>query len=169
MVATVDEIGARLRASPRAAMPVPARRATSLLLLGILSGSETRRAHARCTWLRIDSSGALRHLFVVGRRAADHRLDDVLEVPVDEGKHLTGQGAGEVVAARTLSGYLKMIHFSRYAARQPEPLVGMGDDDVFIQPRMLAAYAHLLERVLQQSPALYAGAFEYFSWRTRSM
>ena len=50
-----------------------------------------------------------------------------------------------------------------------EPLIGMADDDVFIQPRMLAAYAQLLQRALRKSPALYAGAFEYFSWRTRSM
>ncbi|KAL1528486.1 hypothetical protein AB1Y20_009829 [Prymnesium parvum] len=146
---------------PRAAAP--------LLLLGLLSGAEERREHARCTWLRIDAAGALRHMFVVGRGAKDAGRADVLVVPVDEGKHMTGQGRGEVVAARTLSGYLKMVHFARYAAAQAEPLVGMGDDDVFIQPRMLGAYAHVLHEWLPRAEALYVGAFEYFSWRTRSM
>jgi hypothetical protein len=166
----LDESSTRLRTQPRlpltAATPHPA---APLLLLGLLSGSETRRKFARCTWLRVSSSGFVRHLFVVGKNAADRGHADVLEVPVEDGKHLFGQGAGEVVAARTLSGYLKMVHFTRYAVRQPESLIGMGDDDVFIQPRMLAAYAQRLRTALDQSPALYAGAFEYFSWRTRSL
>ena len=167
VVDALSDIGDQMRKLAREPQPAHAPRLDKpLLLFGILSGGEVRRDHARCTWLRIDSGGAMRHLFVVGRGAKDRGNPDVLEVAVDEGRHLTGQGKGEVVAARTLSGYLKMVHFAKYAVTQPEELIAMGDDDIFLQPRMLAAYARMLHQSLQKSPALYAGVFEYFSWRT---
>merc|ERR1712220_34194 len=40
----------------------------SLVLLGIMSGSEAMRALARCTWLRVGgNSSGVRTLFVVGK------------------------------------------------------------------------------------------------------
>ena len=38
------------------------------------------------------------------------------------------------------------MHFLRYAALQPEPAVVLGDDDIFVQPLAMRAYAGTLAR-----------------------
>ena len=51
-------------------------------------------------------------------------------------------------------------------------MVGRADDDVFISPRMLLAHASLLREHStppRHSPLLFAGVFEWYSWRTRTL
>lgn len=148
-----------------------------LVLLGVLSGSRLRRDALRCTWLRVREP-QVRVLFVVGRNAtsggsaADAARRDVLSVPVREGLKLAAPGAGgsrgAAMATGTLSGFMKLVHFLSHAGSQPEPIIGIADDDVFVQPRMLGWYAHALLDELGGTP-FYAGAFEWYSWRTRSL
>ena len=79
-----------------------------------------------------------------------------------------GTGTATGVGSGTISGYMKMVHFLWYAAAQPEPVVALADDDVFIQPRMLVAHARALFDALGTRP-FYAGSFEYYSWRTSTL
>ena len=72
----------------------------------------------------------------------------------------------------SLSSFLKVYHFLRFAASAPEPLVALGDDDVFVQPQMLVAHAALLhEELLSRDgeTALAAGAIEWYSWREATL
>ena len=43
-------------------------------------------------------------------------------------------------AGGSLTELLKLIHFVRYASRQPEPLIAKADDDVWISPELLRAH-----------------------------
>lgn len=204
-LAALDSIG-RASGAGKPATVVPLIAAASsasepLLLLGILSASASRRALHRCTWLQAVPHGeALRVRFVVGLGASDRTQSDVLEAPIQEGETLhRGSGSrvsgssggggpwsrGPGVHARTASGYFKMRWFTAYAALQPYALVGMADDDVYIQPRMLLSYAQLLHAEVHvrggttsgatssssaaPPAAVYAGVFEWFSWRRTSL
>ena len=161
-----------------------------ILLLGLISGNADRRDLLRCTWV-----GALprsiRVRFVVGRNHADDRANDVLFVAVDENVDLTsarrfapsGRAGGPLPSmsgAQTWTQYAKVVAFLRYAATQPEPLIAKGDDDIYVQPQLLEAYAHLLlhnqtgggdsDMAASQASVpippkdIYAGVFEWYSW-----
>jgi hypothetical protein len=148
---------------------------TPLLLLGIMSGNEERRRMLRCTWTR--SSGALRRirtLFVVGvQQPLQSQWEEAsqvmeLRVNISEGVRVwrppqtNGPQRKHQAFTGTFSTYFKQAAFLQYAATQPEPLIGRADDDVFISPHMLLAYATLLQR----SPhPFYGGVFEWISWR----
>ena len=73
------------------------------------------------------------------------------------------------VRTGTLTTYWKLAAFLRYAAAQPEPMVGRSDDDVLISPWMLIAHTQWLVARATYSPYLYAGAFEWYSWRTATL
>ena len=66
----------------------------------------------------------------------------------------------------TFSTYFKQAAFLRFAATQPEPLIARADDDAFISPHMLVAYAHLLSKLQQP---IYGGVFEWISWRAAKL
>ena len=84
-------------------------------------------------------------LFIVGEGASDVDRDDVLFAPVAEqllARRVRGakkkiQG---VTSYSTYSLYYKTMHFLRHAASQPEPVVVLGDDDIFLQPHTLLTY-----------------------------
>jgi len=164
-------------AAALAAGPLP------VLLLGILFGSRARRELIRCTWMRT-APPQVRALFVVGMASAEPR-PDVLPVNVTEGQRMWAHGD---TAVRTTSGkvvtgsvttYRKLTEWLQYAATQPEPMVGRADDDAFLSPRMLLAHATLLLRQLGATgggapppaggPLIYAGVFEWYAWRTRTL
>jgi hypothetical protein len=51
-------------------------------------------------------------------------------------------------------------------------MIARADDDVFLSPRMILAHVNLLlskERGGARGPLIYAGAFEWFAWRTRTL
>ena len=73
------------------------------------------------------------------------------------------------VRTGTLTTYWKLAAFLRYAAAQPEPMIGRSDDDVLISPWMLIAHTQWLVARATYSPYLYAGAFEWYSWRTATL
>ena len=117
---------------------------SSILLLGIISVSQERRTLIRCTWATLLRTMPVRLRFVLGVNASDADAPDALQVPVEErllaasaNRPGTRRSAGATYSS--LSSFLKTFHFIKYAAQQPEPLVGLGDDDVFIQPHMLLA------------------------------
>ena len=125
-----------------------------ILLLGLISGEPSRRELLRCTWMKSMSTAAVTLRFVVGRSAPEGQADDmILRVPVDEHRLMkstvTAEGGRRSATVHrsstysTYSSYLKLIHFLRYASSRPEPAVGIGDDDVFIQPQMLVSYIQL--------------------------
>ncbi|KAL3895784.1 MAG: hypothetical protein SGPRY_013428, partial [Prymnesium sp.] len=64
-----------------------------------------------------------------------------------------------------------LTKFLEYAAKQPEPMVGRADDDVFISSPMLLAHTSLLLEYARSaaSPYVYAGVFEWYSWRTGTL
>lgn len=142
-----------------------------LLLLGLLSGSPVRRDMLRCSWMAMPAlEQHVRLLFVVGRAGAEHRAD-VLPVNVTEGEHMRRAGqnhtrtfdAKKGIRTGTVTTYWKLAAFLEYAARQPEPMIGRADDDVFISPRMLIAHATLILRHAAETSAPYAfgGVFEW--------
>ena len=149
----------------------------SLLLLGIISVSEQRRELLRCTWGQLLGPLPLRMRFVLGQNATDRHYGDVISTPVEErllvassNRAKTRRASGATYSS--LSSFLKMKHFFQYAASAPEPLVAIGDDDVFIQPSMLLAHAILLHEELMSSgsdAALVAGAIEWYSWREATL
>ena len=164
-----------------------------LVLLGLLSGNPTRRAMLRCSWMQVDGVGdQLRLLFVVGRNAPEVGATDELRVNVTEGERMraykqTKQSKfdpSKKVQTGSVTTYWKLAAFFEYAATQPEPMVGRGDDDVLISPRMLLAHAQLLLTLPGGPPAratearwapsgrvpyVYAGVFEWYSWRVGTL
>lgn len=144
-----------------------------LLLLGIMSGHEARRALLHCSWARVSRSvTSIRVRFVVGSHQPlaaewEHSPESMeLRVNVSEGMRLWRRpdvlkGKHQAFTG-TFSTYQKQVAFLRFAATQPEPLVGRADDDAFISPHMVLAYATLLNRLPH---AVYAGVFEWISWR----
>ena len=156
---------------------------TSLMILGIMSGHEGRRRLLRCTWSRASEVRSyLRVLFAVGSAtplaneweyeppsAADPGSIALLRVNISEGVRVWNAPPGSKMSQRqhqsftgTFSTYFKQAAFLRFAATQPEPLIGRADDDAFISPHMLLAYAHLLNKLPHP---LYGGVFEWISWR----
>lgn len=143
----------------------------SLVLLGVLSGSRTRRDLIRCTWLTVKPPG-VRALFIVGRNQTDAAQPDVVTVRVTEGERMRSYKQKQTstfsgIVTGSVSTYWKLIEYLRFAAAQPEPIIARADDDVFIQPRMLATYAQAF--VDSGAPLIFAGAFEWYSWRTRTL
>ena len=163
--------------------------ANAVLLLGILSGNRARRELIRCTWMQTVPP-QVRALFVVGAGGAEPR-PDVFPVNVTEGQRMWAHGdtasrtAGDKVVTGSVTAYRKLTEWLRYAATQPEPMVGRADDDAFLSPRMLLAHATLLLRQLGApgggasgasgapppagGPLIYAGMFEWYAWRTRTL
>ncbi len=138
----------------------------------------------RCTWVQaLTLMGGARLLFVVGEGAPDANRSDVLATPVGEQMLMRRVGAKQVKKIKgvtsysTYSLYAKTMHFLRHAATQPEPVVVLGDDDIFVQPHALLSYAWALLREAQRpgSPLghgggeWYAGRFDWYSWRTETM
>ena len=147
-----------------------------LMLLGIMSGNEVRRRMLRCGWER--SPGVrqqIRVLFVVG---VPRPLQSEWELSSPESMELRvniSEGVRVWNAVRdgnlkrkhqsftgTFSTYFKQAAFLRFAATQPEPLIGRADDDAYISHHMLLAYATLLQHMKEP---LYGGVFEWISWR----
>ena len=144
-----------------------------LLLLGIMSGNSARRRMLRCHWLRAPRRilARMRVRFVVGLTHVTLRSEWEeepesweLRVNVSEGVRLWRRPdlRRHQAFTGTFSTYFKQAAFLRFAATQPEPMVGRADDDAFISPHMLLAYATLLNRMPY---AAYAGVFEWISWR----
>ena len=145
-----------------------------LLLLGLLSGSAPRREVLRCTWMRVPIiRDNVRVLFIVGKANAE-KSSDVLAVDVVEGAFMRSKADEKRNTSRTfdvkkavrtgsITTYWKLVEWLKYAATQPEPMVGRADDDVFISPRMLVAHATLLlsHASPPRSPLVYAGVFEW--------
>ena len=162
------------------------------LLLGILSGSRERRAVLRCSWMRI-ALPSVQILFIVGRNRSRSRRastflhgdtsqlhGDELRVPFPERVVLltpeSKRGHADALVTGSVSGFFKLAYFLVYSTKQTAPMIAIGDDDVFVQPRMLAAYAHLLldsrprgESTPFSEQHVYAGAFEYYSWRPQTL
>jgi len=96
---------------------------------------------------------------------------DLLVVNVTEGERMRSDTdprncpAGKICTG-SVATYWKLAAFLRYAATQPEPMIGRGDDDVFLSPPMLLAHASLLARLSQP---VFAGVFEWYSWRTQTL
>lgn len=146
-----------------------------LMLLGIMSGNADRRSVLRCAWMRSPAVHRdIRVLFVVGkqqRMQSEWELGPAdkmeLRVNISEGVRVWkaaqfGQSQKAQSFTGTFSTYFKQATFLRFAASQPEPLIGRADDDVFISPHMLLAYATLLRHLPQP---FYGGVFEWISWR----
>lgn len=177
---TLEQIHKLLQAQPverfavrNTALAAAASSSAPTMLLGIMSGNEVRRRVLRCTWTsRVQGAQrAIRVLFVVGSASplsAEWELAPPeameLRVNVSEGVRLFRGGHKPRTGwfTGTFSTYLKQASFLRFAATQPEPLVGRADDDAFISPHMLLAYATLLSRLQQP---FYGGVFEWISWR----
>jgi hypothetical protein len=165
---------------------------TPLVLLGVMSGNPTRRAMLRCTWMQVDGvRDQMRLVFVVGRNAPEAGHSDELRINATEGERMrayrqTRQSKFDPtkkVQTGSVTTYWKLAAFFEYAAAQPEPMVGRADDDVLISPRMLLAHAQLLLTLPGGPPArpserrwvaeggrvpfVYAGVFEWYSWRVR--
>ena len=160
-----------------AAVPLP-RYGAPMLLLGILSGSAPRREVLRCTWMRNPAlaEGGVRILFVVGKLSAESS-PDVLPVDVKEGAFMRSKNdkANEtrsfdpkkLIRTGSVTTYWKLVAWLRYATTAPEPMIARADDDVFISPRMLISHARLLLKA--RGELVYAGVFEWYSWRTRTL
>lgn len=154
--------------SSASALPTP------LLLLGIMSGNAARRRLLRCTWSRTPAAVLARiHIrFVVGSSEPltaewqDSPDEMELRVNVSEGVRIWKRRPEELQRKQaftgTMSTYIKQAAFLRFAATHKAPLIGRADDDVFISPQMLLAYATVLHRFPH---AVYAGVFEWISWR----
>ena len=149
-----------------------------LLLLGLMSGSATRRALIRCTWGQLVDRTSVRMLFVVGEGAVDAAADDTLVAQGVQDRQMV-KGTNQGVKA-----FLKMVAFLRYAARpltrvdqwmrhgrhhdhnhnrnHPPRVVAVADDDVFIQPSALLAYAREL-LASSDGNAFAAGQFDWYS------
>ena len=119
-----------------------------LVLLGLLSGSPTRRAMLRCTWTQVPRfHESVRLLFVVGSNSPGPAVADELRVNVTEGERMRafcppGRTCAQKkfdpnkkVQTGSVTTYWKLAAFFTYAASQPEPMVARGDDDVRISPR----------------------------------
>ena len=139
----------------------------ALLLLGLFSGSYERRALIRCTWLRGLQGAGVRTRFVIGVGHDKHspppdvQEGDVLALPIDEGKRLArldlpeGTGAPRWRVGKhhvtsgggSLTEYLKIVGFLRYAAQQPEAFVAKADDDSWLSPPLLLAHLAVLQQV----------------------
>lgn len=141
-----------------------------LLLLGLMSGSATRRALIRCTWGQLVDRTSVRMLFVVGEGASDAEADDTLVAQgVQDKAMIRGTNQG-------IKAFLKMVAFLRFAARpmtrpeqwmrhgrqHPPRVVAVADDDVFIQPTALLAYAREL-LASSDAEAFAAGQFDWYS------
>ena len=114
---------------------------------------------------------------MVGRGASDVNGSDVLQTPVDEhllvasaNRHSTRAVRGATYSS--LSSFFKTRHFLRYAANAPEPIIAIGDDDIFVQPHMLLAHAIMLSEELTNDGEIapfVSGAVEWYSWREETM
>ena len=116
-------------------------------------------------------------------------VGDELITPVAEGQmpHRVDEhsrAGGRHVKHGTISKQLKLFHFLRWAAAQPEPLVALADDDVFISMPKLTALSALLADEMRRDPGgggggpgggapglrkLYVGKFEFYSWHPRTL
>ena len=110
----------------------------------------TGRDALRCTWVRaLHATGGARVLFIVGEGAPDAGHDDVLFAPIGEqllARRVRGHAGAKkkiqgVSSYSTYSLYYKTMFFLRHAATQPEPVIVLGDDDIFLQPHALLTYA----------------------------
>ena len=149
------------------------------IFIGVISGSLERRRVLRCTWVgALASQPSVRVLFFIGKDQLDGGRADTLVVAVRERQQLNLRGAGRRLGehrqppgAATYTQYAKVVAFLRYAAAQPEPLAAKCDDDTFVQPQMLLGYTSMLLGLAQkpESAHLYAGVFEYYSWKPASL
>lgn len=130
--------------APSARLELSRNGSPSILLLGIISVSAERRSLIRCTWAKALNLLPTRLLFVVGLNASDAGSADTFQTPVEErllaaSSHRAKTRRASGATYSSLSSFLKMYHFIKFAALQPEPLVGLGDDDIFVQPNALVA------------------------------
>jgi hypothetical protein len=159
-----------------ATLPALGRHGKPLLLLGMLSGSLPRREMLRCSWMRVNALArdGVRVLFIVGKENAENR-SDVLAVNVKEGAFMRSKNdkvnqtrsfdVKKLIRTGSVTTYWKLVEWLKYAATQPEPMVGRADDDVFISPRMLIAHTRLLLGHAMRPGAsgrVYAGVFEWY-------
>ena len=150
---------------------------SKLLMLGIMSGSEARRRMISSTWHHVpDVRHHVQVIFVVGSPEplpsewqfleGDGREVPHLRVNVSEGVRVwrptEEQRRRHQSFTGTFTTYFKQAAFLRFAATQRTPLIARADDDSFITPHALLAYAAVMQHMHQP---FYAGVFEWISWR----
>ena len=160
------------------APPLPTEWPSPIILMGLVSATQPRRDVLRCTWVKtLRRTGAARVLFIIGVGAPDVHSSDVLPTPFGERLQLGRRKISGVSSYSTYSLYAKTMHFLKHAASQPEPVIVLGDDDVFLQPHALLGYTMAIIRASRRhdSPLganggeWYAGRFDWYSWRTETM
>ena len=144
------------------------------VLIGIINGNENRRKLLGCTWLRLPRPPRMRVLWVLGNASLTTRWSqpDAATLLVRCGErmymHMGRKGKTPSAFTGTFTMYYKVIEFLLFAATQPEEIAVRVDDDAFVSPFTLAAYASLVHR-LGPDAKVYGGTFEWSSWRVASM
>ena len=167
----IDTLGlnAHQHTTPQLVAP-PTDGSQQLLLLGLMSGALARRELIRCTWGR-GLPRAIRLRFVVGAGTTDRASHDVLEATDTHDVGFRPGGASDTMHI----AFFKMVFFLRFAAQQPEPAIGIGDDDIFVSPPALLAYSWRLPVTAGEafggvgSTAWLAGYFDWYSMFTRRL
>ncbi|KAL3917120.1 MAG: hypothetical protein SGPRY_006533 [Prymnesium sp.] len=144
-------------------------------LVGIINGNEERRRLLSCTWLQlVRGMPSLRVLFVLGNASMPHRWStpDASTLLVRCGErmymHKGRKGKKPSAFTGTFTMYYKVVEFLLFAATQPEDFAVRVDDDAFVSPHMLLSYSSFLHQ-LGPDVKIYAGTFEWSSWRLKSM
>ena len=150
---------------------------TPLMLLGIMSGNEARRRMVACSWRHArEVRPYIQVVFVVGTTqplATEWQFvlrgpEQISELHVNASEGLRVWRPTEEQRRRhqsftgTFTTYLKQATFLRFAVSQRVPLIGRADDDAFISPHALLAYAAVLQHMPEP---FYGGVFEWISWR----
>ncbi len=145
------------------------------VLLGIMSASAPRRELLRCSVLNIPTNG-LRVLFVVGGIQKDSGRGDVLTVTGKEDEHPPSRSKLKAMLGTepppekqyNVTSRLMLVEFLVYATSplSREPMIARVNDDAFVQPAMLLAYAEVMMQ--KKSGLMIAGDFEWSSWFVKS-
>ena len=123
------------------------------MLLGVLSGSAQRRAHARRAYAHWPTH-PVRRLFVVADDGSPSGADELRVRGVVE--HAV---TGSFSTAGTVTVLVKLVAFLKHAASAPEQVVGVADDDTFVSlPRVQS-----LASLLLPYGRFYAGHFEWYN------
>ena len=123
-----------------------------------------RLAYGRVTWpshLLSRTLQPVRPLFVVGETGHDGFAADELRVSGVQDVHVSGSHS----TVGTVAVLLKLVAFLRYAARQPEEIVAVADDDTFISLIRLHSVAAVAASFSRNSGTHYfvAGHFEWYN------
>jgi hypothetical protein len=167
-----------------------------LLLLGLMSRDAARRRLLRCTWVgALPPAVRMRFVLGEGSPAPDSGRHDVIVLPIAE----QSSGSGRISTYLKVMAFMRyaatqpeplvrppllhlLHHFSPSPAPSPPHLrlhhlhlqhlqVAKGDDDIFVVPQMLAAYAEILARLAAQPGRehLVAGTFDWFNFKPATL